>query len=230
MLNGALSTVAQGFRQVLTTIGNIPSRPAPSAFNEPDSHLTWLDRPPLDEYEAGVLNNLNIVRTAVASYQTETDAALRSLPSFATKPGDDDGNVPPSGSGQPVRSPRTSGPPLGGAPRSEPDELAFATTTPVRPRASAADRPGPDRPGPDRAASDRAGSVSTFASSGFGPIGHANEDAALADEQTQPVQEPGVRFRSPPSPAVYQPVIVAPNTEKTIFDVDGPVVPPVIGE
>jgi hypothetical protein len=216
VLNGALSTVAQGFRQVVTTIGNLPSRPPPAAFNEPDGQLTWLDRPPLDEYEAGVLNNLNIVRAAVAGYRTDTDAALRSLPSFTTKPGDDDGNAPPAG----VRPLPTSGPPPG-----EPDELAFATTTPVRPRTSAVDRVGSDRVVPVRVRP-----ASAFASSEFGPIGHAAEDAALAEEQTRPVQEPAVRFRSGPSPAVYQPVIVAPNTEKTIFDVDGPVVPPVIGE
>jgi hypothetical protein len=216
VLNGALSTVAQGFRQVVTTIGNLPSRPAPTVFNEPDGQLTWLDRPPLEVYEAGVLSNLNIVRTAVAKYRTDTEAALRGLRGFTTGPDEDDGDPPSVGGGQPVGLRPTSGPPLGGASRPEPDELSFATTTPVRPRAAAA---------------GRAGSAAAVASTEFGPIGHAAEDAALADEQreqTRPVQEPGVRFG--PSPAEYQPVIVAPNTEKTIFGVDGPVVPPVIGE
>jgi hypothetical protein len=203
--DGVLSTVAQGFGQVVTTIGNLPSRPSPTTFNESDSQLTWLDRPPLEEYEAGVLNDLNIVRAAVAKYQTETDAALRGLRGFTTEPDDDDGDPPPAGAGQPVRPRPTSGPPLGGASPPEPDELAFATTTPA-----------------------------AVAPTGFGPIGHAAEDAALAEEQTQEqtqsVQEPGARFRSAPSPAGYQSVIVPPSTEKTIFDVDGPVVPPVIGE
>jgi hypothetical protein len=219
--NGVLSTVAAGFRQVRTTIGNLPSRPSPTAFNEADGKLTWLDRPPLEEYEAGVLSDLNIVRAAVAKYQTDTEAALRGLLGFTTRPDEDDGDPPPAGGGQPVRPRPTSGPPLGGASPPVPDELAYAITTPVRPRAVAPGRAGPGR----------ARSAVVVESTEFGPIGHAAEDAALAEEQSeqiQPVQEPGVRFR--PSPAGYQPVIVAPNTEKTIFDVDGPVVPPVIGE
>jgi hypothetical protein len=209
VLNGTLGTVAQGFHQVRTTIGNLPSRPSPTAFNEPDGKLTWLDRPPLAEYEAGVLNNLNIVRAAVADYRTDTDAALRGLRGFPTRPGDNDGDAPPAG-GSPRPNPTL---PLGGAAAFAPDELASATTTPLRPRAN-------------RAGSGHAG----FGSTEFGPIGHAAEDAALVEERTQPIQAPGVRFGSPPPPAVYQPVTRAASTEKTIFDVDGPVVPPVIGE
>jgi hypothetical protein len=223
VLNGALNTVAQGFQQVVTTIGNLPSRPAPAAFNEPDGQLTWLDRPPLEEYEAGVLSNLNIVRAAVAKYQADTDAALRGLLGFTTKPDEEDGDEPPAGGVRPVGPLPTSGPPPGGAAGFELDELASATTTPVRPRASAARRAVSAPVVPSY------GAPSAFPSSGFGPIGHAAEDAAMAAEQAQPAGESGVRSCSSPPPAAYQPVILARNTEKTIFDADGPVVPPVIG-
>jgi hypothetical protein len=86
----ATRTVAHGFEHVVSTIERIRPGPAPTSFRHPDIELTWVDRPPLAEYETSVRAATTDVRAAMTSYQSNTSAALRDLPGCHPVPGPDD--------------------------------------------------------------------------------------------------------------------------------------------
>lgn len=210
-VSSATTTVAQGFDEVVRTIGNTSPGPPPIPFDHPDTQLSWLDQPPLEVYESSIRDATTDVRTAMANYQNRTNTALRVLPVFGPAPGSGDG--PTGGSPAPL-GPPPSGPP----PSPTEDTMAEAATEPLRVRTQ---RPGPTPP--------LVGFV------GFGPVGHDAEDAALADADTTPVVvepdttpiRPVRRFVAPTDPAETW---TQSSAAESIFDVDVTTVRPVIGE
>ncbi|HEY0807916.1 MAG TPA: hypothetical protein VGD84_22815, partial [Pseudonocardiaceae bacterium] len=110
-LSTATRTVARGFEQVVTTIEDTRSGPPPASFRQPDTLLTWVDRPPSEEYETGVRDATAAVRKAMADYQSSTSAALRALPGSHPVPGPNDATADNDGMTDTATLPLCSTPP-----------------------------------------------------------------------------------------------------------------------
>lgn len=218
----ATTMVAQGFDQVLATINNaFRAGPAPPPFHRQDATLTWLDWPPHEDYEEKIRGDAEDIRLALSSYQADTISALHAVPQVPAKlegplGPDDQGGGAPVG---PVIGPLPGGP----AGRRRVDSVAELPTVPMHSNSL------PPRQQPDQW---QAGS------GGFGPVGRAAEDTALAqtampspivESDTTPTRRRrfGVAGSSEPP---WTPTRQRPSVGNSYFEPDSPTIEPVIGE